>query len=72
MPRFGPVKRSDLIRYLKELGFQGPYEGGRHQFMIRGQLKLRIPNPHGSDIGRDLLSKILRQAEIGREEWEQL
>jgi predicted RNA binding protein YcfA (HicA-like mRNA interferase family) len=60
MPRFGPVKRSDLIRYLKELGFQGPYEGGRHQFMIRGQLKLRIPNPHGSDIGRDLLSKILR------------
>ena len=30
MPRFGPVKRSDLIRYLKELGFQGPYEGGRH------------------------------------------
>ena len=24
MPRFGPVKRQDLIRYLRQLGFAGP------------------------------------------------
>ena len=28
MPRLGPVKRNDLIRYLKQLGFEGPYSGG--------------------------------------------
>ncbi len=27
MPVFGPIKRSDLIRYLKQLGFIGPYAG---------------------------------------------
>jgi len=36
MPRFGPVKRQDLIRYLRELGFEGPYVGGRHQYMVKG------------------------------------
>jgi len=29
MPRLGPVKRRDLIRFLKELGFEGPYANGR-------------------------------------------
>jgi hypothetical protein len=23
MPRFGPVKRADLVRYLREVGFEG-------------------------------------------------
>jgi hypothetical protein len=31
MPRFGPIKRRRLIRYLRELGFEGPYVGGKHQ-----------------------------------------
>ncbi len=38
--------------------------------MIRGQVTLRIPNPHQSDIGRDLLARILRHAGIDRETWE--
>ncbi len=46
MPPFGPVSRKDLIRYLRRLGFDGPYVGGKHQYMIRGEVKLRIPNPH--------------------------
>jgi hypothetical protein len=36
MPRFGPIKRQDLIRALRQLGFEGPYSGTRHQFMIKG------------------------------------
>ena len=28
MPSFGPVKRKDLVRYLKQTGFEGPYSGG--------------------------------------------
>ena len=42
----GPVKRKDLIRHLATLGFAGPHSGGKYQFMIRGGLTLRIPNPH--------------------------
>ena len=46
MPPFGPIKREDLIRCLKKMGFDGPYSGGKHQLMIRGNLTLRLPNPH--------------------------
>jgi len=36
MPRLGPIKRRDLIRYLRQLGFEGPFSGGRHEFMAPG------------------------------------
>lgn len=72
MPRLGPVKRKDLIRYLRAIGFEGPYSGRKHQFMIRGQITLRVPNPHQRDIGKELLSRILRQAKIDRDTWESL
>ena len=72
MPLFGPVKRKDLIRYLKQFGFEGPYSGGKHQFMVRGEITIRVPNPHQGDIGRELLARILRQANISKEEWEKL
>lgn len=70
MPALGPIKRKDLIRYLRASGFAGPYVGGKHQYMVKGEIKLVIPNPHQSDIGRELLGKILRQAGIDREKWE--
>ena len=72
MPRFGPIKRPDLIRYLRQAGFAGPYSGGRHQFMVQGDVTIWIPNPHQGDIGRELLARILRQAHIGRDAWEKL
>ena len=71
MPRFGPIKRRELIACLRRLGFTGPYVGGRHEFMQRGDLSLTIPNPHGRDIGPKLLGHMLRQAGIERTEWEQ-
>lgn len=70
MPRLGPVKRADLIRGLRQLGFEGPYSGGKHQFMRKGGQTLRIPNPHQSDVGRELLARILRQAGIDPATWE--
>jgi predicted RNA binding protein YcfA (HicA-like mRNA interferase family) len=72
MPRLGPIKRKDLVRYLKQLGFAGPYSGGKHQIMTKGDLTLRLPNPHKSDIGQEFLTRILRQARIKRDEWEKL
>jgi predicted RNA binding protein YcfA (HicA-like mRNA interferase family) len=70
VPSFGPVQRRVLIRTLHNLGFDGPYSGGKHQFMIRGEATVRVPNPHHGDIGRDLLARILRQAGVSRAEWE--
>lgn len=72
MPRFGPIKRQDLIRYLRQLGFGGPYSGGKHPLMVKGELTIQIPNPHKGDIGKELLARILRNAGIGRDEWEKL
>jgi predicted RNA binding protein YcfA (HicA-like mRNA interferase family) len=70
MPPFGPVRRTELVRALRSLGFDGPFSGGKHQFMVRGTIALRIPNPHQADIGRDLLARILRQAGVDRDAWE--
>jgi predicted RNA binding protein YcfA (HicA-like mRNA interferase family) len=58
-----------LVQRLRKLGFDGPFSGGRHLFMIKGELKARIPNPHRSDISKELLAEILRQAEIPFEVW---
>ncbi|RJX17015.1 MAG: type II toxin-antitoxin system HicA family toxin [Ammonifex sp.] len=64
-----PVSRQELIRRLRRLGFEGPFSGGRHSFMRRGPLKLRIPNPHEGDISPALLKELLRQAGITKDEW---
>lgn len=66
-----PVSRKDLIKKFRELGFRGPYSGGRHQFMVKNDLKIRVPNPHKSgDISDSLLHEILRQALISKDEWD--
>ena len=72
MPRFGPISRRQLIRGLRSLGFDGPYSGGKHPIMERGDITLTVPNPHRGDIGPELLARILRQAGISREEWERV
>ena len=72
MPILGPIKRRELIHYLRELGFEGPYPSGKHQYMVKEEIKLSIPNPHQMDISRDLLARILRQAGINRDKWEKL
>ena len=72
MPPLGPIKRAELIRRLRLLGFQGPFAGSKHQIMVRGGVSLRVPNPHEGDIGVGLLSRLLNQGGISREEWDRL
>jgi hypothetical protein len=57
---------------LRDLGFEGPFSGGKHQLMTKGDITLRLPNSHKSDIGKELLVRILRQARVDKEEWEKL
>jgi predicted RNA binding protein YcfA (HicA-like mRNA interferase family) len=67
-----PVTWKTLIRKLHNLGFEGPYPGGKHLFMVRNGLRLTIPNPHTGNIGVSLLSEILERGCISRGEWLQV
>ncbi len=71
MPKLSPVKCSDLVKRLKALGFEGPFASGKHPYMVKDDLVLRIPNPHRQEIGPDLLARILRQAGVSHQEWEE-
>jgi predicted RNA binding protein YcfA (HicA-like mRNA interferase family) len=70
MPAWGPVTRRQLIAVLRRLGFEGPFWGAKHQFMVRSDRVLTIPNPHRGEIGVELLALVLRQAGISRRDWE--
>jgi hypothetical protein len=72
MPPIGPIKRKDLVHFLRQVGFDGPFSGGKHQFTQRGTTIVHIPNPHQADIGTSLLVRILKQASVSRETWEKL
>ena len=72
MAKLRPIKRKDLISCLRQLDFTGSYVGGKHEYMQRGRLKVRIPNPHQGDISIGLLKRILEEAEVSLQEWEQL
>ncbi|MGI8669662.1 MAG: type II toxin-antitoxin system HicA family toxin [Aridibacter sp.] len=72
MPKINPIKRKDLIKYFRKLGFDGPFSGGNHDFLKKDNLKIRMPNPHQGDISKGLLVRILKQANVDRDTWENL
>jgi predicted RNA binding protein YcfA (HicA-like mRNA interferase family) len=67
--KLSPISWSNLVKKLKKFGFNGPYQGGKHPYMVKGNLVLTLPNPHRKEIGIDLLIRILRQANIDKERW---
>lgn len=74
MSRWTPCKHRDFIVRLRRLGFQGPFSGTRHQFMIFGQKRLAIPSNDEYSVPQ--LRVMLHEVEriLGREirvgEWE--
>jgi hypothetical protein len=69
MPK--PIKRRELIRRFRALGWQGPEPGGRHMVMRLGDRTVPIPNPHGtSDLDWTLVKRILVLAGIDPRDWE--
>mgnify|MGYP001567351182 CR=1 FL=1 len=69
MPKLGPVSFRKLVSRLKDFGFDGPFAGGRHLYMTKGDLILTITNPHHGEIGPALLRRLLKQAGIKRQDW---
>ena len=76
MSRWTPCKRNDFIRRLRKLGFEGPFSGTRHQFMVYEQHRLTIPS--NSEYSMPQLRMMLREVEqiVNREitldEWNNL
>lgn len=68
MPK--PVKHREMLRRLRALGWTGPFQKGAHPFMVKGELRLTIPNPHRGDIVWSLLKRILQQAGITPDDWD--
>jgi len=67
------ISRKELILKFRRLGFEGPFSGGKHQFMKKGAMKIRIPNPHKSkEIHISLVKEILCQAEIDKDEFDKV
>ena len=69
MPKLVPISQRKLIVKLKKFRFVGPYQEGKHPYMIKGNISITIPNPHDGQIGVDLLRRILGQAGISRTDW---
>ncbi len=76
MSRWTPCKRAEFIRRLRRLGFDGPFSGAQHQFMVFGKKRLAIPS--NSEYSVPQLRMMLREIEMtaGREitaeEWDKL
>ena len=73
MSQWRPCKRRAFIRRLRKLGFEGPYRGTRHQFMVYKQHRLAIPSTAEYSVPQ--LRMVLREVEqminrqISAEEW---
>lgn len=67
MSRWTPCKRNDFIRKLRKLGFDGPYSGSRHQFLIFAQKRMTIPS--NAEYSVPQLRMLLREVSnvVGRE-----
>jgi predicted RNA binding protein YcfA (HicA-like mRNA interferase family) len=69
MPK--PIKHKEMLRRFRALGWQGPFQRGVHPFVLKGDLRITIPNPHrGGEIDWSLMKRILQQADISTDDWE--
>jgi len=67
-------KPSEVIKKLRQAGFEGPFSGGKHVIMRHPETgrKISIPVHGGRDIPIGTLRAILRRVGISVEEWRKL
>ena len=76
MSQWHPCKRRDFIKRLRRFGFEGPYSGTRHQFMVYKQHRLAIPS--NAEYSVPQLRMMLREVEqitdrqISAQDWTHL
>ncbi len=76
MAAWRPLKRREFIRRLRALGFDGPWSGTRHQFMILRQHRQTIPS--NAEFSVPQVRLLVRQVEsvlerpVSPDEWDSL
>ena len=76
MSPWQPCKRQVFIKRLRKLGFEGPFSGTRHQFMVFGNYRLSIPS--NAEYSVPQLRKMIREVEsilsrtLASAEWNRL
>ena len=71
-----PCKRREFVRRLRRLGFEGPFAGARHQFLVFQGHRLAVPSNEEYSVPQ--LRMMLREASLilGRsvsaEDWDRL
>jgi len=65
--QWSPCKRRDFISRLRKLGFDGPFSGTRHHFMVYKEHRLTIPSNREYSVPQ--LKMMLQETEsiMGRE-----
>ena len=76
MSRWIPCKRREFIRRLRILGFDGPFSGARHQFLVYRENRLTIPSNEEYSVSQ--LKMMLHETEtilgraISMQEWQKI
>jgi len=76
MNQWRPCKRRLFIKRLRQVGFDGPYSGTRHQFMVYGNHRMGIPSNSEYSVPqlRIMLSEVesIIDRSISANEWNSL
>jgi len=73
MGRLKQIKARELVAALKRAGFEEHDQTGSHLILVNEEEDLQTSVPiHGGDVGRGLLKKILKQANLTEEEFREL
>lgn len=62
MSRWTPCKRREFIRRFRKIGFEGPFAGTRHQFLVFHTHRLAVPSNEEYSVPQ--LRMLLREAEV--------
>lgn len=73
MPKLSPISAKELIKILEKQGFEIVHQKGSHVRLKHPDgRRTTVPMHSGENVGVGLLRKILRDANISRDEFEEL
>lgn len=70
MARMSTIKAKVMIKFLASLGFELVRQKGSHKFFRHPDGRTTtVPDHQGEDLGRGITSKILKDAEVTRDDF---
>ncbi len=66
MPKLKITSGSNFIKFFKKLGFTQSRQVGSHVVLVKENITIVIPLHKGKDLGRGLISAILKESNIDK------